>query len=413
MSIFSSAYDFLEGVFKPKSERSEEAQIAIEDLEKNIWCYELALHLVTEKIAALCSNIEWKTFVKNEVKRGENWYLFNNEPNPNQTGVEFKKQLFTKLAYDRECLVVQVGKSIYVADSFNKVFPTATLGEVTFNGVVINLMDEQEIALDMTFDSHNSIYMRYQKPTVEALYVQLTNLYADLIENTIIAGSSKVKYALKIDATASRGLNIDYGEVTRRLINEDFKKLATDKNVILPLYNGFELQQLNAGNNLAQNASIGNKGIIELLNSLVEYVAKAYGIAPDIVNGKGSEEEYTSSMTFGIDPMVTIVEKAFNKGYYGRQIYKGFRLEISTTNARHFEILRAGSAFSQLISSGVESINDIREMLGQELVDPEVGDKHWITRNYAVAGSFIQEQEEVAKQESEGEEVSAVGGGLK
>ena len=413
MSIFSSAFDFLEDVFKPKSERSESAQVCIEELQENIWFYELALHLVSEKIASLASNIEWKTYVKNEVKRGENWFLFNYEPNPNQNGVEFKKQLFKKLVYDRECLVIQYGKHIYVADSFTKVFPNNSLGEVTFTDVVVSLLDEQEIALEMTFDSHNSIYMRYQNPTVEALYIQLTEMYADLISNTITAGSSKVKYALKIDTTAARGLNIDYQTVANKLINEDFKALASDNNVILPLYNGFDLQQINAGRDLAQNAQIANKGVLDVLYSLVEYIAKAYGIAPDLIHGKETDEEYISTMTFCVDPLISIVERAFNRGYYGRQIYKGFRLEINPRYARHFEILRAGSAFSQLISSGVESINDIRGMLEQEPIDPEVGDKHWITRNYAEVGAFVQEAEEVAVKEQSGENVSATGGGLK
>lgn len=416
MGLFSNAWEFLEDIFKPKNERSASAQAILESLTEEIWYKEMALHIVSEKISSLISSIEWNTYVKREIKQGENWYLFNYEPNPNQSGTEFKKMIAEKLVYNRECLVVEINGKLYVADDFEKIYPS-DLGEVKFGNVTIYLTNDdngQCYQLETIFDKTNSIYMSYQNPSVEQWYDQLTSLYASLIDNVVSSGSSKVKYALKIDTSAAKGLNIDYSETVKQLINDDFKALVSDKNVIVPLYNGFDLDQLNAGSNLAQNASIANKSVNEQIEVYINDVAKAYGMPVNVALGKENEDEYINLMTYCIDPIVEIIEKAWNRRYYGKmQIYKGNRIEINTKNAKHFEILRAGSAFSQLISSGVESINDIRGMLGQELIDPEIGDKHWITRNYSEVGAFVEEAKEFNEKAASGETVSTTGGGLK
>ena len=47
---------------------------------------------------------------------------------------------------------------------------------------------------------------------------------------------------------------------------------------------------------------------------------------------------------------------------------------------------------NNVISSGVYSINDLRTKLNEPLIDEEIGDVHFITRNYAVVGdSYLED----------------------
>lgn len=408
-------FDFLGNWIKGKDGEIISAKELKAEID-NLAYYELALHIVSERIATIFSNIEWQTYSRGKLKKDtNNWYMFNYEPNRNESGVEFKKKLAKKLVYDRQCLVIERSGRLYIADDYEtNLLSNNTFNEITFNNVVVDFFNGNSVTPEGTFSGEKAIYMQYQNPAVEALYMRLTDMYASLIENVRKAGSSKIKYALNVDTTAAAGLNIDYQKTIQQIVNEDFRALASDNNAILPLYNGFQLEPLNQGNNNAQMASIANKSVNEQFEKVLRYVAYAYNVPYGILTGEEQERDYDNLMTFCIDPIVAIVETAFNRRFYGQAAIKnGTKLWINTRNSKHFEILRAGASFSQLISSGVMTINDIRTLLELETIDPEIGDKHWITRNYAEVGSFVQEAEEVRAREASGENVSSTGGGLK
>lgn len=410
--------DFLENVFKKdKKSQSVSAATYCYQLEEELKYYRMALQIVAERISSVISNVEWETMVKDEVKQGESWYLFNYEPNPHQSGVEFKKQIASKLVLNRECLVVEVNGRYYVAEDFDIEYPSDnSLGDaLTFTNVEVNLYGDNLVTLDKAFRDDEAIYMRYQNPMVESIYQTIGSVFAELIENAKKIGNSNVKYTLNIDTVALSGLNVDIPAEIKRIVNEDFRALASGDNVIMPLYNGFELNPLNQGNNNAEMTSIANKSVNEEIEKVLIYVARGYNIPSDIALGEEKDGSYITFMTFCIDPIVAIIENAFNRVYFGKMlIFKGKRLKINTRNSKHFEILYAGSTFSQLISSGVMTINNILELLDMPKAEPEIGDKHWITRNYAVVGDFIQEAAKVREEENtEKNEPSTIGGGLK
>lgn len=419
--------DFLENVFstKKKTETTDLSSASIcYELEKELRYYRLALVIVAEKISSILSNIDWQTIDKKkedgETKeyeaKGEAWYLFNYEPNPYQSGTEFKKELARKLVLDREVLIIDDGGKLFIADSFDINYPSSvSLKErMTFTNVTINLYGDHSVGLTRTFSSDDAIYIRYQNPMVEGIFAEMGQLFAELIENTKKIGNSNVKYTLGIDTVALAGVDIDLNKEVTRIVNEDFKALASGNNVIMPLYKGFDLEPLNQGNNNAQMTSIANKSINEEIQEMLIYVARGYNMPSDIVLGEEREGAFITLMTFCIDPLAALIETAFNRVYYGKMLmYKGKRLKLNTRNAKHFEIFGAGSSFSQLISSGVMSINDILKMLDMPTIEPELGDKHWITRNYAEVGNFVQEIAEYNEKVANGEEVSTTGGGLK
>ena len=53
------------------------------------------------------------------------------------------------------------------------------------------------------------------------------------------------------------------------------------------------------------------------------------------------------------------------------------------------------TAVNKIISSGVYTINEVRKQLGETPIDPAIGDVHWITRNYAIVGDYIQDPDNV------------------
>lgn len=105
-------------------------------------------------------------------------------------------------------------------------------------------------------------------------------------------------------------------------------------------------------------------------------------------------------LTFCLDPLCSLIGECVNRKYYGKkQILSKTYCRLDTKKVKHFDILTISDAINKLISSGVYTINEVRTLLEEPLIDKEIGDKHWITRNYAVVGDYIQEMSNYSNQD--------------
>lgn len=403
-------FDFLEGVFDKNFKLTAKDKELL-GLLNRINQQKYAQQIVAEVYGASLSKCEFKTFVNNKFTKKDNYYKFNYEPNPNQSSSEFFKQLAFKLVTELEALIIQTDDgNFYVAESFNK--SDRQLTETWFTDVVVDLYDDPAVnayQLTGTFKGDKAIYIKYANPEAKALITTMNNMYVDLIENVIRSGSSKLKYILKIDTTAINGNTSDFEAKYNQIVNEDFNKLISDNYVIQPLLNGFDLQVLNPSNNNSQNATMASKNVNELNEDILVMVGHVYNMPKSFMLGTFEENDMDHFLTFGLDPMAELIGECINRKFYRkRNVLEGTYLMVDTKKVKHFDILSVSNAINKLISSGVYSINEVREMLDEKPIDPEIGDKYWITRNYAVVGDYIQEQAQVTE-----DETGVVGGGLK
>lgn len=402
---------FLEGVFGDKGLKLNACDKEILRLVGELWRYKYAQHIVAELYGSLLSKCEFKTYVKDELKKADNYYKFNYEPNPNQSSSEFLKQLAYKLITECEALIIQTDRgNFYVADSYVK--GNRQLEETWFSQVVVDLYNSSDVLpyeLTGTFKGEGAIFIKYTNNEALNLMNNMNNMYNDLIENVKSSGSNKLKYLLKIDTTALNGTDIDYNEVIDKLVNEDFSKLVSENNTILPLLNGFDLSILNPSNNNSQNATLASTNISEMMMNVMTYVGSIYNVPKSFMTGTFEENDMDYFLTFGIDPFAELIGEAINRKFYTKKnVLDGTYMTVDTKKVKHFDILSVASAINKLISSGVYSINEVREMLDEKPIESSIGDTYWITRNYAVVGDYIQEQSQ-----TDNEATGVVGGGLK
>ena len=67
-------------------------------------------------------------------------------------------------------------------------------------------------------------------------------------------------------------------------------------------------------------------------------------------------------------------------GYAG--FTNGTYVKIDTRAVKHVDLLSVSTAIDKLIGSGAFCVNDIRELVGEQPIDEEWANSHWITRNY-------------------------------
>lgn len=357
--------------------------------------YKYAQSIVAERYGALLSQCDFKTYVNGKVVEKDVWYRLNVEPNPNQSSCEFMKQLANRLVFNGEALIIKTDSGdLFVAKDFQK--GEYQLLETNFQNVSVDVYDDgssQSYQLLGTFSGDKAIYIKYQNAKALAFINQLNSLYTNLIENVKSSGANGIKYSLEVDATAFNGTNIDYMKEMQKIVNQDFEALCSDKNAIIPLLSGFKLNVLNPSNANSQNATTASNNISNMIDDIKVNVGAIYNIPKTIMLGTYEKSEFDDMLTFGLDPLCSLIGECVNRKYYGKkQILEKTYCRLDTKKVKHFDILTISDSINKLISSGVYTINEVRTLLDEPLIDPEIGDKHWVTRNYAVIGDYLQEQ---------------------
>ena len=127
------------------------------------------------------------------------------------------------------------------------------------------------------------------------------------------------------------------------------------------------------------------KDITDILDEIVETVARAFSIPVSLLKGDVSDVEKITRnfLTFCIDPLCEMIQKEINRKRYGRkEIQKGNYLKIDTTAVMHIDIFDIAEKIDKLIASGMCCVDELRQKLGDAELGTEESQMHFITKNY-------------------------------
>lgn len=363
-------------------------------LSSSLWAYKLALNIACERIGAVLSRCDFKTYINGQPVESNNYYLLNTEPNPNQSAAEFRKQLVRRLIFDpnHDALIVILDnvedkpQAMYIAESFTK--GDFVVNSTWFTNVTINPYGDSTYSLKGTFSGNKAIYIKYTNNQLNSIFNMMKKTYGLLIENAEKAGTYRMKYVLSMDSTAENA--VDFEENMQDILDNQFSNFIKGENAVLPLYAGMKLDQTSAGADLGQNASVANKSVNTQVDDAITKVGLAFNIPKTVMLGEFAEVDIDPFLMFCINPLAKLITQAFNRKWYGsKAIMSGTYCSLDTKQARNYDLISISNPISKIISSGVFTINEVRKELGECEIDPAIGDIHWITQNYAVIGDYI------------------------
>ncbi|WP_085833848.1 phage portal protein [Clostridium merdae] len=338
-------------------------------------CYrELAFWSAINMIANAVSKCEFKTFVNKKETQGPEYYLWNVEPNQNQNSSGFIHKWIAHLYRRNECLIVEYGGRLYVADSFVKT-PYA-LYEDIFSNVTIG-----DFSFTRTFTQSEVLYWqlgeRDMKKVVDALYAGYSKLLAYSMKAYQKSRGTKGVYqygTIPVAGTKER-------EAFDNIINNQIKTWLNSDNAALPLGSGQEWKELTQ----KTYSSESTRDIRAMVDDISDFTAKAVGIHPALLRGDvqdvGNALDYT--LTFCVDPLTVILQEEINRKRYGlKGMQSGNYLQIDTKTIKHIDWFDIANNVDKLISSGARSINDILKMVDEPTIDEPWANEHFITRNY-------------------------------
>lgn len=346
----------------------QEMQLAIEAF---------AISTAVNFIANAVSKCEFKTYINGNEFKGDEYYLWNIEPNKNQNSSQFLQELISKLIYENECLVLDMNGQLVIADSFTQ--HEFAVVENYFSDVIKGTM-----SFDRTFKMSEVLYFKYSNDDVQELLCNLLKGYNNLLNMAIgkYKRSGGRKGILDIDATAQG--DPKFQEKFDDLMNNRFKKYFEAENAVLPLQKGYKYNE--------QNGEGGKKSTSEIVDisaitkESFERVAQALKIPPALLKGDIADigKVTDNFLTFCIDPLVDMTSEEINRKRYGKSAFlKGSYLKVDTTCIKHIDIFSISEAFDKLVASGGYSIDELRIKAGDAPLNTDWSKKHWMTKNYS------------------------------
>ena len=340
----------------------------------DIYIRELAFWSTVNIIANAVSKCEFKTFLNGKETKGREHYLWNIEPNKNQNSSAFIHKLIAKLYRNNECLVIEQNGQLIVADSFNR--KPYALYEDVFSQVQVG-----DFTFDRTFTQSEVLYYQLNDTNARELVNRLYDQYANLISYTKKAykksrGTKGIfKYdALPVPETEQRKMFDD-------LINNKIKAWLDGDSAALPLGQGQDWKELQQKTYQTETT----RDIRAQIDDIFDFTARAFNVPPALLRGdvQDTSKAIDQLLTFCIDPLCDMLQEEINRkrnGYEG--FIRGTYLKIDTSTIKHIDLFDVATAIDKLIGSGAFCINDIRKAAGQEAINEDWAEQHWMTKNY-------------------------------
>ena len=378
MGLLTYIRDFLTGGIVTSTQVTDDELYAI---VAEIQIRELAFWSCVNMIASSMSKCELKTFVGGKEVKGREYYAWNISPNKNQNSSAFMHKLIARLYSDNECLVIEENGQLLVADSFQ--MTEYALVDNTFEGVTVG---------NYTFAT------KYRMSDV--MFFKLSEKDMRKVTNGIFESYGKlITYGMKAyqKSRGNRGV-LNYVAMAQGderakaafddLMQNRFRKFFNDENSVLPLPKGYDYTDI--GTKTYSNE--GTRDIRAMFDDISDFTAKGFGMPPALAKGDlaGVKEAVVTYLTFCIDPLVDNIAEEINRKRYGfSEFSKGNYLKIDTKSILHVDLLSVSTAIDKLIASGAFCINDIRKLVGEEIIDEPWAWQHFITKNYSTVEDVL------------------------
>ena len=377
--------DFLEKLFPVKERVGGNPSAVIIDIPAELYYRELAIFTASSLISNAISRSEMRTFENGVPVKKKDYFLLNVSPNRNETSSVFWHKVINKVIREGEALVVEANGYLYCADSFGRASERPILGDIYESVAVGNFTFNKQ------FSQNDSYMFRLDninvRQLIDGLYEQYGKILSGAAKNLKLSNGQK--YKLHIDGVKAG--DEKFNEEFEEFIKKQLKTYMESENAVYPEFDGYKLEADPVYNSGSGSAS----DFLELKKELFASVAGAFHIPDSMMTGNitNMADIIGSFLTFGVDPYADMITEALNKRAGLDNYVAGNRYQVDTSKIMHRDLFDVAADVSNLISSGVKCIDEVREMLGDAPLNTDWSRKHFITKNFEEIERFLSSAE--------------------
>ena len=377
--------DFLEKLFPVKQKVGGDPSAVVIDIPAELYYKELAIYTASSLISNAISRSEMRTFEAGLPVKKNDYYLLNVSPNRNETSSVFWHKVINRVIRDGEALVVEAGGYIYCADSYVRASERPILGDI-YEGVTVG-----NFPFNKQFSQNDSYMFRLDNINVKVLIDGMYDQYGKILSAAAksLKQSNGQKYKLHIDGVKAG--DEEFNKEFEEYIKKQLKTYMESENAVYPEFDGYQLE----ADPIYSNGSGSAADFVELKKELFSSVAGAFHIPESMMTGNitNMADIVGSFLTFGVDPYADMITEALNKRAGIDNYMAGNYYQVDTSKILHRDIFDVAADVSNLISSGVKCIDEVREMLGDAPLNTDWSRKHFITKNFEEIERFLSSAE--------------------
>lgn len=296
--------------------------------------------------------------------------LLNKRPNKNETATQFWEHVISNLIYEGECLIViNDSKEMLIAESF--VHTKYANYDDTFSGVYV-----RGFRFERTFSMSDVIYLNYQNERLESYTDSLFCDYGKMLGRMvdIQMRNNQIRGILKADL--QQGTQEKKQEQLNNFLGKIFNAFKQKDVAVVPLTNGFDYEEIGGTKSNTQQQF---EQIKALRKDALATVADILGIPEPLIVDTPAD--------------ASKAEETFNNGtlaFFYQLVLDELNSKLSKADDDIFlingknqkDVFSLAEPIDKLVSSGVMTRNEIRELLGLEKSQDRDLDKFYITKNY-------------------------------
>lgn len=343
---------------------------------------EMCFNACVGLIASAVGRCVVRTFVGRKETQGAEYYLWNIEPNANQSSTAFWHKAMYKLCAENEVLIVPTRKrkgadAIVVADSWERPLDYPAR-EREYRGVTVG-----EVQYDKTFCEGEVIHLQLNHrdtvPVVNALYQSYYKLYQTAV--SAMSWSRGQHWKVHVDRMAQG--DEDWQKQFTAYLQQQVKPFFAADGGILPEYDGYKFE--NVGATSGRYTTETTRDIRALIDDIMDFTAQGFRIPPVLIRG-GVESTADARQRFlsdCIDPICDQLQEEICRKRYGFEAWsRGDYARVDSSCIEHFDLLGNASQVERLVGAGPFDINEILRSLGRETIDEPWANSHYMTLNF-------------------------------
>ena len=368
---------------KPKNGRTTSKEVAVrafleaaQEFEIRNLCWMVCENLIANAIG----RCEIKTYQGGREIKGDEYYLWNVEPNTNQNSTQFLHKMVHQLLCNGEALAIdsksRKGREmLLVADSFDPptIYPAR---QNEYTGVVVG-----EVQYDKTFREPEVLHLKMANPNLREVVNRMYDSYYRMYDAAVKAyiwGQGQ-HWKVHVDQIASG--DDTWGQSFQQMIQDQVRPFLESNGAVLPEFDGYKYEDVGGNKDTTKSAT---RDIRELVEDIFDFTARAFLIPAVLVNGKveATGDANKRFLTMCIDPIADQLQEEIVRKRYGLDEWRaGNFAVVDTSTLLHFDLFENATNIEKLVGSGVYTINDIKRAANQATINEAWADQHFMTLN--------------------------------
>lgn len=349
---------------------------------KELQISKLAIEKAISMIAKAVAKSEFVVQRKNGRIKDDIYYMLNIKTNENETATDFWIEAVKKLLVETECVICRLGKSLYIADSWQ--VDTSVVLKQKYTNIVIT-SNGNSMHLDKTFYADEVLHLRSRNEKIKTYLEKVLRKYDEILdalsEAKRIASTPKFELRTQGPQQIIRTPNPDGTQKT--LTEDEYKKnikelLNSKKMEIIKNQDTLSVGELKITNN------VSTEDLTKIAHEIFVECALAFDIPKAVFLGEITEKADSTNefITYAVSWVVEVINDSLNAKIVGQKDYlDGEKIWIDMSGYKHVDIIESAANLDKLRAIGF-NLDEIFRMVGWEELGTDFSKQRVLTKNY-------------------------------